>query len=189
MIRKCLLGGAALALLAVGSAYGGETSVSCPPLLQHKLRTLQGSAQEMCAYRGKVLLVVNTASFCGFTGQYKGLEALYRKYSARGFVVLGFPTNDFGRQEPGDSKEIASFCERTYQVQFPMFEKSSVSGAGANPVFQALSAVTREQPQWNFHKYLVDRNGANVISFPSAITPESPALISQIEALLAAKAP
>ena len=90
----------------------------------------------MCAYRGKVLLVVNTASFCGFTGQYKGLEALYRKYSARGFVVLGFSSNDFGRQEPGDSKEIASFCERTYQVQFPMFEKSSVTGAGANPVFQ-----------------------------------------------------
>lgn len=187
MIRKGLLSGAALAVFAVGSAYG-ETGASCPPLLQHKLTTLQGSVQEMCAYRGKVLLIVNTASFCGFTGQYKGLEALYRKYSARGLVVLGFPSNDFGRQEPGDSKEIAAFCERTYQLQFPMFEKSSVSGAGANPVFRGLSAVTREQPQWNFHKYLVDREGAKVISFPSATTPESPALISQIEALLAAKA-
>lgn len=177
---------AALTLFAAGSAQGAGES-GCAPLLQHQLTTLQGSTQDLCAYQGKVLLIVNTASLCGFTGQYRGLETLYRKYKDRGLVVLGFPSNDFGEQEPGGNKDIAAFCERTHQVQFRMFEKSSVTGSGANPVFRELIAVSREQPQWNFHKYLVDRAGATVISFPSKVTPDNATLTSRIEALLSAK--
>jgi glutathione peroxidase len=175
----------ALALI-FGRLANAANDSGCAPLLQHKLPTLKGSTQDLCAYRGKVLLIVNTASFCGFTGQYQGLEALYRKYRDRGLVVLGFPSNDFGHQEPGSSKDIAAFCERAFQVQFPMFEKSSVTGSGANPVFRELTAASREAPQWNFHKYLVDRAGTMVVSFPSQVAPESVALTSRIESMLSA---
>lgn len=174
-----------LMLSAVGVAQGANEAV-CAPLLKRTLTTLQGAQQDLCAYRGKVLLIVNTASFCGFTGQYRGLEALNRRYGKQGLVVLGFPSNDFGEQEPGGNKEIATFCERTYQVKFPLFEKSSVTGAKANPVFQDLFALSRERPQWNFHKYLVDRSGGKVVSFPSSVAPDSGILTTQIEAMLSA---
>jgi glutathione peroxidase len=113
------------------------------------------------------------------------LEALNQKYAAKGLVVLGFPSNDFGGQEPGSNKEIADFCERTYKVKFPLVEKSSVKQANANPVFQELAKSTGEWPEWNFHKYLIDRSGTKVVSFSAKVRPEDPALVKQIEAMLA----
>ena len=133
------------------------------------------------------MLVVNTASYCGNTPQYKGLQALYQKYRARGLVVLGFPSNDFGRQEPGAEADIAEFCERTYRVTFPMFEKSSVREANGNPLYDQLATLSGERPQWNFHKYVIDRSGKTVSSFGSSTLPEDAQFVRQIEALLAAQ--
>ncbi len=168
-------------------AAGDEAAAGdCPALLRHTFQRLQGGqTQSLCDYRGKVVLVVNTASYCGYTNQYEGLEALYRKYRDRGLVVVGFPSNDFGGQEPGTNKEIAEFCRSTYGVQFPMFEKSSVTGVADNPLFVELAARTGERPQWNFHKYVVDRRGEKVASFRSAVAPDSRELVGTIERLLA----
>jgi glutathione peroxidase len=161
-------------------------ATGCPPLLDHRFQRLQGGQTEsLCDYRGKVVLVVNTASYCGYTNQYEGLEALYRKYRERGLVVVGFPSNDFGGQEPGSNQEIAEFCRTTYGVQFPMYEKTSVSGVANNPLFTALAARTGEKPQWNFHKYLIDRRGTKVASFRSAVAPDSRELVRAIEQMLA----
>lgn len=138
---------------------------NCSPVLAHNFLRLQDEApQNLCQYQGKVILVVNTASYCGFTSQYDGLEKLYAKYKDRGLVVLGFPSNDFGQQEPGSNKEIAEFCKNTYDVKFPMFAKTSVSGANPNPLFKMLIAKTGTTPKWNFYKYLIDRNGKVVDS-------------------------
>jgi glutathione peroxidase len=165
-----------------------DMPADCPPLLRHQFNRLQtGEAQSLCQFRGKVLLVVNTASYCGYTGQYEGLEALYRKYKGRGLVVVGFPSNDFGGQEPGTNQEIAQFCRLTYGVQFPMFEKSSVTKVGENPLFASLSASTGVSPTWNFFKYLVDRNGQGVAAYPSRTTPSDPEFVRTIERLLAEK--
>jgi len=161
---------------------------ACPPLLDRNMQTLDERAQSLCQYAGKVLLVVNTASQCGYTPQYEGLEALYRKYHSRGLVVLGFPSNDFGGQEPGSNKEIASFCVNQYAVDFPMFGKSSVRGAAANPLFAELAKTTGKAPQWNFHKYLIDRSGEKVLSFGSGVAPEDRRLLGEIERMLAAPA-
>ena len=162
----------------------------CPELLRQEFKRLQtGEPQSLCQFRGKVLLVVNTASYCGYTGQYEGLEALYRRYRGRGLVVVGFPSNDFGGQEPGTNQEIAQFCRLTYGVQFPMFEKSSVTTVNANPLFAALSAATGVTPQWNFYKYLVDRQGRPVAGFDSRTTPSDPRLVQSIERLLADRVP
>ncbi len=160
----------------------------CPPLLQRTFDRLQDEKpQSLCQYAGKVLLVVNTASYCGFTSQYEGLEALHAKYSARGLVVLGFPSNDFGQQEPGDGKQIAEFCFNTYGVQFPMFSKSVVKGRQANPLFAELAKATGSAPGWNFHKYLVDRRGKPIASFNSETVPAAAPLVAAIEQALAAK--
>ncbi|HWD16058.1 MAG TPA: glutathione peroxidase, partial [Casimicrobiaceae bacterium] len=137
----------------------------------------------------KVLLVVNTASYCAYTGQYEGLEALYRKYRARGLVVVGFPSNDFGGQEPGTNHEIAQFCRLTYGVEFPMFEKSSVTSVASNPLFAQLAASTGVAPQWNFYKYLVDRHGRPVAGFDSKTTPQDHKLVRLVEGLLAERVP
>jgi glutathione peroxidase len=159
---------------------------ACPPLLDHRFPDLlSGQPQSLCSHAGKVVLVVNTASRCGYTPQYKGLEALYRQYRDRGLVVLGFPSNDFGAQEPGSSKDIADFCEMNYGVSFPMFEKSPVSGAAANPLHAALARAAGSAPQWNFHKYLIDRRGTSVRSYPSAVDPADSRLRKDIENLLA----
>ena len=123
---------------------------------------------------GKVLLVVNTASECGYTPQYEGLEKLYRRYRDKGFAVLGFPANDFGGQEPGSNKQIAQFCQLNYGVTFPMFAKTSVVGANANPLFHELAARTGKPPRWNFHKYLLDKAGQPVAVFESAVEPADP---------------
>jgi glutathione peroxidase len=155
---------------------------ACPPLLRHAFTPIQGGAeQSFCRYRGKVLLIVNTASQCGYTPQYAGLEALYKRYGARGLVVVGFPSNDFGGQEPGTNKEIAEFCRTVYGVQFPMYEKQKVSHLAANPLYAELAAKTGVAPRWNFHKYVVDRNGKDVTSFASDVAPDDRELIRHIE--------
>jgi glutathione peroxidase len=158
--------------------------------LRHAYTPIQGGPpQSLCRYQGKVILIVNTASQCGYTPQYDKLEALYRKYRDRGLVVLGFPSNDFGGQEPGSSKEIAEFCRTVYGVQFPMYEKQTVTRLEANPLYAELAARTRSTPRWNFHKYVVDRSGANVLSFASAVAPDDRELVRQLERLLAEPAP
>jgi glutathione peroxidase len=167
-----------------------EPPADCPALLRHEFNRLQtGERQSLCQFRGKVLLIVNTASYCGYTGQYEGLEALYRRYKGRGLVVVGFPSNDFGGQEPGTNQEIAQSCRLTYGVQFPMFEKSSVTKVSSNPLFTTLSAATGVAPKWNFYKYVVDRQGRPVAGFDSRVTPSDPKLVRLIEQLLADRAP
>jgi len=170
-----------------GSGPGPANQAGCPPLLASTQPRLQDDApQALCQFRGKVLLVVNTASYCGFTEQYRGLEALHARYQARGFTVLGFPSNDFGQQEPGNRQQIAELCFNTYGVRFPMFAKSPVTGPQANPLFAALARDTGSPPKWNFHKYLVGRDGRAVAAFPSAIDPLDPRIAREIERLLAA---
>ena len=154
---------------------------ACPSLLDRKMQTLDERTQSLCEYRGKVLLVVNTASQCGFTPQYEGLEALYRKYRSRGLVVLGFPMNDFGGQEPGSNKEISTFCVNEYAIDFPMFAKTELK---ANPLYAELVRATGQSPRWNFHKYLVDRKGARVQSFGTRVEPNDAKLVGAIECLL-----
>ena len=172
------------------SAYNPARAASaCSSLLNHTFPRLQDEApQNLCQYQGKVILAVNTASFCGFTSQYEGLEKIYAKYKDKGFVVLGFPSNDFGQQEPGSNKEIADFCKNTYDVKFPMFAKSSVSGSNPNPFFKMLIAKTGTTPKWNFYKYLIDRNGNVVDSFGSITKPTSSSITDQIQKLLEEKA-
>ncbi len=191
--RRQLLGGG-LALGGLGTlpamARNPATArpTACPGLLQHRFPRLQdGVPQDLCQYAGRVLLVVNTASYCGFTGQYRGLEDLYERYRSRGLVVLGFPSNDFGRQEPGDAKAIADFCENTFGVRFPMFDKSVVSGPQANPLYRELARRTGQAPQWNFHKYLISRDGTRVTSYPSAVEPNNPSLMRDLEKILSDK--
>lgn len=167
-------------------ANESDVPADCPALLRQRFNRLQtGESQSLCEFRGKVLLIVNTASYCAYTGQYEGLEALYRRYKGRGLVVVGFPSNDFGGQEPGSNPEIAQFCRLTYGVQFPMFEKSSVTKVSANPLFASLSASTGVAPAWNFYKYVVDRQGRPVAGFGSRTTPDDHAIVQLIERLLA----
>ena len=157
---------------------------SCPAVLKHTFKRLQDEApQDLCQYTGKVVLVVNTASYCGYTKQYDGLEKLYAKYAPRGLVVLGFPSNDF-KQEDADAKKIADLCYNTYGVKFPMFASTVVSGSNANPLYSELIKATGNQPKWNFNKYLIDRNGKVIEYFPSKVTPEDPALVGKIEQAL-----
>jgi glutathione peroxidase len=177
----------AFALLAALPAFG--QTADCPPLLRHTFNQLQtGEPQSLCRYQGKVLLIVNTASKCGYTPQYEGLEALYRKYKDRGLVVIGFPSNDFGGQEPGSNKQIAEFCRTTYGVQFPLYEKTTVTELSRNALYLDLVRATGDAPKWNFHKYLVDRSGKAVASYVSDVEPDSGELVSRIESLLASKA-
>lgn len=162
-------------------------SSACPALLQQNVLRLQDEKpQSLCQYAGKVVVVVNTASFCGFTSQYEGLEALHTKYKDKGLVVLGFPSNDFS-QETGSNKQIADFCENTFGVKFPMFTKTSVSGKDASPFFKQLSAKSGTTPKWNFYKYVISRNGQNVESFNSMADPKSKSFLTAIEKQLAVK--
>ena len=159
---------------------------ACPALLRHTFPRLQDDApQNLCQYTGKVLLVVNTASYCGFTSQYEGLEQLYARFQGKGLVVLGFPSNQFGSQEPGSSREIADFCFNTYGVKFPMFAKSDVRGDNANALYVELARATGTTPKWNFYKYVVDRSGQAVDSFSSLTTPNDGRLVKLLEKLLA----
>ena len=160
---------------------------ACPPLLDVSLPTLTEDAASLCRYEGKVLLVVNTASQCGYTPQYEGLEKLHKRYKDKGLVVIGFPSNDFGGQEPGSNKEIARFCEVNYGVSFPMYGKTAVAKGAVNPFYEKLAKASGAKPRWNFHKYLIDRNGAKVQSYESAVEPNDPKLVKEIERLLATR--
>jgi glutathione peroxidase len=174
----------AVATPAVSAQGAGTSANRCAPLLDHTVARLQdGAPQSLCQYSGKVLLIVNTASFCGYTPQYTGLEALHQRYAARGLVVMGFPSNDFN-QEPKGNKDIAEFCFDTYGVKFPMFAKTTVVGANAHPLYRQLAAASGQPPRWNFHKYLVDRKGQVVASLPSKVEPNDKELIQRIEKLL-----
>ena len=144
---------------------------------------LNGKPEPLATYKGKVVLVVNTASECGFTPQYEGLEKLYEEYKDKGVAVLGFPSNDFGGQEPGSSEQIATFCKKNYGVQFPLFEKVKTKGAGKSEVYAFLTTKEAE-PKWNFHKYLVGKDGQVLKSFSSKVTPDSAELRSAIDAAL-----
>jgi len=177
------------AVLGGGAAQAAEpTSGACSGILNKTFLRLQDEKpQDLCQYSGKVVLVVNTASYCGFTKQYKGLEALHSKYRDKGLVVLGFPSNDFGSQEPGNAKQIAEFCENTYGVKFPMFAKSSVRGDQVNPLYAELIKASGTTPKWNFYKYLIDRSGQAVKSYSSLTEPDDRDLIKDIEKALASK--
>ncbi len=176
-----------LVAFAASQAHAQTAAPACPATLDHSAARLQDETpQNLCQYAGKVVLIVNTASYCGYTGQYDGLEKLYAQYKDKGFVVLGFASNDF-QQETGSNKEIAEFCHNTYGVNFPMFAKSSVTGANANAFYQSLFKAGAQQPKWNFHKILLDRNGKVVGSYPSKITPDNKTLIADIEKTLSQK--
>ena len=174
--------------LLMGSLAGTQaTAATCGPALQHTFERLQDEKpQSLCQYAGKVAVVVNTASYCGFTYQYKGLEALYARYKDKGLVVLGFPSNDFS-QEPEGNQKIADFCESTFGVKFPMFSKSSVAGAKANPLFRQLAQSTGSAPKWNFYKYIIARNGSPVSAYSSMTDPDDKTFIAEIEKQLAIK--
>jgi|GEM_PF-227211 len=172
---------------AAATAPTAATPVACPPLLNHTLPRLQDEApQSLCQYAGKVVLVVNTASYCGFTGQFKDLEALNAKYAARGLVVLGFPSNDF-RQEDADAKKTADVCFNTYGVKFPMFTTTPVRGTDAHPLFASLTKATGSAPSWNFNKYLIGRDGKALAHFGSLASPGSGSMTKAIEAALASR--
>ncbi len=161
-----------------------------PKLDAIPLKDIEGKDTNLKAYDGKVLLIVNVASECGYTPQYAGLESVWRKYRGQGLVVLGFPCNDFGEQEPGSNAEIKKFCTSRYDVTFPMFDKLHVKGAGQHPLYQALSGPQAKFPgdvQWNFGKFVIGRNGEIVARFDSDTEPESATLTSVIEKALAAK--
>jgi glutathione peroxidase len=174
---------AGVALLGHAALAG---AADCPPALDFHMRPLlDDKPVHLCEVFGdQVVLVVNTASKCAFTPQYEGLENVYARYRERGLVVAGFPSNDFGAQEPGTEKQVLDFCRLTYGVQFPMFAKTRVRGPDADPFYQYLVGVTGDAARWNFHKYLLDRQGRVVASFPSQVGPEDQRLIAAIEALL-----
>ena len=173
------------------AVIGGLLAVNafaCPDVLNHTVEPLTGGkAQSMCQYEGKVVLVVNTASECGYTPQYEGLQALHKKYASQGLVVLGFPSNAFGGQEPGSNKKIAEFCQANFGVSFPVFAKVEVTPLRKDPVFADLVRASGAEPKWNFHKYLIDRSGMRVESFESGVEPQSRQLVQRIEALIAQK--
>ena len=175
-------------LAAVVLAALSPVALACPPLLNHSFPRLQDEVpQSLCQYHGKVVLVVNTASYCGFTSQYEGLEKLHARYRDRGLVVIGFPSNDFGDQEPGSNKEIADFCRSTYGIRFPMMAKTDIAAPKTHPFYRQLIALTDTRPKWNFHKYLIDRSGTQVESFSTMTSPESRLLVAAIEKRLADK--
>ena len=176
---------------AAGPGNAAESAAApaagCNGLLQQSYLRLQDEKpQSLCQYRGKVVVVVNTASFCGFTFQYKGLEALYSRYKDRGLVVLGFPSNDFS-QETGSNKQIAEFCENTFGVKFSMATKSTVTGKDAIPLFKELAAKTNTPPRWNFYKYVIARDGVQVAAFSSNADPASAQFVKEIEKQLATR--
>ena len=178
----------ALNSLAQTAPTTNASGLACPALLNHTFPRLQDEKpQSLCQYSGKVILVVNTASYCGFTPQYKGLEALHNKYKDKGLVVLGFPSNDFA-QEKANNQEIADFCESTFGVKFPMFTKTSVTGDSAAPFFKQLAKDPGQRPKWNFYKYLIGRDGRLIDSYNSLTNPDSKGLTQAIEKGLGQKA-
>jgi glutathione peroxidase len=172
-----------VAMLAAAANLCAGTSV-----YNFNLPSIDGEPVSLSSYKGKVLLLVNVASRCGFTPQYSALESIYEKYKDQGFVILGFPANNFGGQEPGTNAEIKSFCTLKYNVSFPMFGKVSVKGADCTPLYQYLTQQANPRLtgdiKWNFTKFLVDRNGNVVARFESPVKPDSPEVVGAIEKLL-----
>lgn len=178
---------AALAASPAAPPVQAAPKAACPALLQHTFPRLQDNQpQPLCQFSGKVLLVVNTASYCGFTSQFEGLEKLNARYAARGLVVMGFPSNDF-MQEDADASKTAAVCFNTYGVKFPMFTEIKVRGRQAHPLFAELARATGSQPSWNFNKYLVGRDGRPLAHFGSTTAPDSKKLVAAIEAALAVR--
>ena len=176
--------------LFAGILAAMTTAFAAANLQEIPLQDIDGKATSLKAYNGKVVLLVNVASRCGYTKQYKGLEALYQKYKDRGLVVVGVPSNDFGAQEPGSAEEIKQFCSTTYNVTFPLMAKVHVKGSEQHPLYAALTSKDASFPgdvAWNFGKFLVGRDGKVVARFDSAVTPESQELASAVEKALAAK--
>jgi glutathione peroxidase len=178
----------ALLTASIGTAFAAvATGATVLSLYDLKTNTLLGKPADLGDYRGKVTLVVNVASYCGYTPQYEGLEKLHRELQGKGFAVLGFPSNDFGEQEPGTAQQIADFCRLTYDVTFPMFAKVVTRpGRNQSPVYEFLGASGR-LPAWNFSKYLIGKDGKVIAFYPSDVTPESPELRGAIARALAAK--
>lgn len=166
-------------LLMLGA---NTVNAACSSLLDHQLTTLQGEKLNLCEYQDKPILVVNTASKCGFTPQYEKLEAMYRKHKDK-MLIVGFPSNDF-RQEPGNNKEIGDFCKMTYAVDFPMASKSSVVGPNANPFYKQLASVTHQPPMWNFYKYLILPGGKQVYAYSSDVEPEANEIMDKLKPYL-----
>ncbi len=152
-------------------------------IYEFTMNSIDGQPLPLATFKGKVLLIVNVASFCGFTPQYEGLEAVYEKYKDQGFVIAGFPANNFGAQEPGTNEEIKTFCSRKYNVKFPIYSKISVVGPDKAPLYQFLTA-TGGEIKWNFTKFLIDRNGKVIARFESPVKPDSPEIVSAIEKAL-----
>jgi glutathione peroxidase len=176
---RSVIGIASLLLCFAGVVLGASSAY------EFTMNSIDGKAIPLANFKGKVTLIVNVASQCGYTPQYAGLEALYEKYRDKGFVIAGFPANNFGSQEPGSNEEIKQFCSRNYSVKFPMFAKISVLGSDKAPLYQFLTGATGGQEiQWNFTKILVDKDGRVVRRFESAVEPDAPEVIAAVEAAL-----
>lgn len=175
----------AISLLLVGMLGSQSALADCATILQHEMPVLRSKeTMDLCErYAGKPLLIVNTASFCGFTPQFKGLEAVYQRYRSQGLEILGVPSNDF-RQEAADAETVANVCYVNYGVTFAMTDPQVITGSGAHPLYRALTTATGEAPGWNFHKYLIDRSGQVTGSFASQVAPDDPALLKAIELAL-----
>ena len=183
-VRRLLTGVVQAAALVANPLSAVAGTGVCPGLLLHTAARLQGeSPQNVCQFAGRVLLVVNTARRCGYTPQYEALEELHARYAPRRLALLGFPSNDFN-QEMKDNTAIADFCFNTNGVKFPMFARTTMVGPGAHPFYAALSKASGDAPRWNFHKFLIDRSGRVVASFPSADDPFDTRVTTQIESLL-----
>ena len=182
MIKAITL--AATALVALVAAAPAPQSAH-----QFAMKTIDGKPMPLAQYKGKVVLLVNTASMCGFTPQYEGLQALHDAYKAKGFTVVGVPSGDFGDQEYGSNAQVKDFCESKFGIKFPMAEKAVVKGDGAIPVYKWAAATLGpdKAPKWNFHKYLIGKDGKLIAAFPSKITPMSPEVTAAVNAALAAK--
>jgi glutathione peroxidase len=182
MIKAITL--AATALVALTAAAPAPKSAH-----QFTMKTIDGKPMPLAQYKGKVVLLVNTASMCGFTPQYEGLQALHDAYKAKGFTVVGVPSGDFGDQEYGSNAQVKDFCESKFGIKFPMAEKAVVKGDGAIPVYKWAAATLGpdKAPKWNFHKYLIGKDGKLIAAFPSKITPMSPEVTAAVNAALAAK--
>ena len=189
MLRRLFMGGMAMGLaLAAGAAFANAGEEKSP--LEFKVKDIDGKEVNLANYKGKVVLVVNVASKCGLTPQYEGLEALYEKYKDKGLVVLGFPANEFGSQEPGSDSDIKQFCSSKYNVTFPMFSKIVVKGQGIHPLYQHLTSKDTNpkyagEIAWNFNKFLVDRHGHVVGRFEPKTAPDNAELVKAIETALA----
>jgi len=184
-VTKFLKRSLAIPSLLILGVLPAAAAAACQALLDHSFNGLQdGKSRSLCEYQGKVILVVNTASLCGFTSQYDGLEKLHARLKDKGLVVVGFPSNDFGEQEPGSDKEIADFCRLTYGVEFPMMAKTTVKGNDANPFYRELAAITGSTPKWNFHKYLINRDASQVVAYTSFTRPDDKDLLKKIDEFL-----